>query len=93
MKILLIGSYLPDKKESMQRFTKVLEEGLTKLGHKIHLIRPEPFFGKIKPSATGTGKWLGYIDKFLIFPRKLKKSIKWADVIHNCDHVNSFYFS
>ena len=30
------------------------------------LIFPRPVFGRIKPSAQGVGKWLGYIDRFVI---------------------------
>jgi len=91
MKILLIGNYINDAQESMQRFAEVLKKGLIKEAHEVKLIRPEPFFGKIKPSYYGIGKWLGYIDKFLIFPWKLKKEKKWADIVHICDHSNSFY--
>src|SRR5258708_722987 len=91
MKILLIGNYIPDQQESMQRFANMLEVGLTQLGHEVRLIRPEPFFGKIRPSPEGFGKWLGYIDKFLLFPSRLRKAIAWADVVHICDHSDAFY--
>ncbi len=92
MKILLIGNYQPDQQESMQRFANMLQIGLIELGHKVRLIRPEPFFGKIKLSAGGLGKWLGYIDKFLIFPRReLRQAASWADVVHICDHSNAVY--
>jgi len=91
MKILLIGNYINDAQESMQRFAEVLKKGLIKEKQEVKLIRPETFFGKIKPSHYGVGKWLGYIDKFVIFPWKLKKEKKWADIVHICDHSNSFY--
>ena len=51
----------------------------------------EPFFGKIKPSASGLGKWLGYIDKFFLFPLDLRQAVEWADVVHICDHSNAVY--
>ena len=91
MKILLVGNYSKDKQESMQRFANTLVKGLKKQGHKVRLIRPEPFFGKLVNSNFGIGKWLGYIDKLLIFPIRLKEEIKWADVVHIIDHGNSFY--
>lgn len=91
MKILLVGNYLPDRQESMQRFAKMLQVGLVQLGHEVRLIQPQPFFGKIKRSASGLGKWLGYIDKFVLFPRQLRSSADWADIVHICDHSNAVY--
>ena len=37
------------------------------------------------------GKWLGYIDKFLLFPLQLRQATAWADIVHICDHSNAFY--
>ncbi|MFZ4666936.1 MAG: glycosyltransferase family 4 protein [Prochlorotrichaceae cyanobacterium] len=91
MKILLIANYQPDRQESMQRVAQLLESELKLAGHEVRVIRPEPWVGRIKPGATGLGKWLGYIDKFLIFPRPLRQAIVWADVVHICDHSNAFY--
>ena len=91
MKILLIGNYIHDLQLSMQLFAKTLETGLRQLGHEVLLIRPEPTLGRFKPSYKGIGKWLGYIDKFFIFPQRLRKAMSWADVVHICDHSNAFY--
>lgn len=91
MKILLIGNYLPDQQQSMQRFTNMLQVGLTQLNYEVRIIRPEIFFSKIKPSSNGLGKWLGYIDKFVLFPRQLRQAVLWADVVHICDHSNAVY--
>lgn len=91
MKILLISTYIPDRIQSMEKFTKVLEIGLKKFGHEVRTIRPEPITAKIKPTATGIGKWLGYIDKFIFFPKILQKSLSWADIVHICDHSSAPY--
>lgn len=91
MKILLVGNYEIDRQESMQRFAIMLANGLSQLGHEVRLIRPVPFFGKARPSARGLGKWLGYIDKFLLFPKQLQHAVDWADVVHICDHANAVY--
>lgn len=91
MRILLVGNYIHDLQASMQLFANTLEIGLKQLGHEVLLIGPEPFFGRLKPSYRGIGKWLGYIDKFFIFPKKFRKVISWADVVHICDHSNAFY--
>lgn len=91
MKILLIGNYENDQQQSMQRFAKMLEDGLMKMGHEVMLIKPPIVFGKIKKSAHGIGKWLGYIDKFFVFPWIIKQFYKNFDVVHICDHSNAFY--
>jgi glycosyltransferase involved in cell wall biosynthesis len=91
MKILLIGNYLPDRQQSMIRFAELLESGLSQLGHAVKVIRPQPGISRLKASATGAGKWLGYIDKFIVFPRSLPQAISQADVVHICDHSNAIY--
>lgn len=91
MKVLLIGNYQPDQQESMQRFANMLQDGLVKLGHQVRLLRPEPFFGRLSLSGNGLGKWLGYVDKFLLFPHQLSQAVSWADVVHICDHSNAMY--
>jgi glycosyltransferase involved in cell wall biosynthesis len=50
---------------------------------------------------VGVGKWLGYFDKFVIFPWVLRgkiaqlrrKSAGASPVVHICDHSNAFYQS
>ena len=43
------------------------------------------------PSATGLGKWLGYMDRFLLFRPLLKQAAEWAEVVHICDQANAVY--
>jgi glycosyltransferase involved in cell wall biosynthesis len=91
MKIVLVGNYANDEQQSMQRFTASLERGLKEAGHEVRILRPRSVVGQLSPSWRGIGKWLGYIDKFGIFPRDLKASLKWADVVHICDQASSIY--
>src|SRR5215469_8163739 len=91
MKILLLGNYSNDAQESMQRFADVLERGLIEAGHEVRLLRPRAFLGRLRPSGQGLGKWMGYVDKFGLFPHFLKSESKWAEVIHICDHSNAVY--
>lgn len=91
MRILLVAAYRNDKQESMQRFADVMARGLSEAGHTVRTIRAPAVFGRLMPSPTGLGKWLGYIDKFLVFPPLLKAAARKADVVHFCDHSNPFY--
>ena len=63
MKILLIGNYPYLKSQSMDRFASLLFNGLTSWGHDVRLLKPPPLIGRLRPSPTGLGKWLGYLDR------------------------------
>jgi glycosyltransferase involved in cell wall biosynthesis len=91
LRVLLVGNYLYDRQESMLRFADSLFEGLRAEGVAVRLIRPPAFFGRLKPAATGLGKWLGYLDKFLLFPFILRRQARCYDVVHLCDHSNAHY--
>jgi len=90
MKILLVGNYVPDKQESMLRFADVMKQELAQEGHEVKVIHPAEKLGRFSwPKVFG--KWIAYIDKFLLFPSELRRAAVWADVIHICDHSNSMY--
>ena len=86
MRVLLVGNYESDGQESMQRFAAFMVRGLTQAGHEARIVKPLALLGQIHRSGEGFGKWLGYLDKFGSFPFVLKSEIKWADVVHICDH-------
>ena len=97
-KVILIGNYLPDKQESMIRFAHLLSTGFIEQGIHVDIWWPTVFVGGIiKSTNTGTGKWLGYLDKYLIFPAVLKSRMKseklknTAVKFHICDHSNAPY--
>ena len=91
MKVLLVGNYAPDKQESMQRFSAMLETELRALGHQVRTVRPLPRLNRRGAGAAGVAKWLGYADKFLLFPARLKRAARRADIVHICDHSNAPY--
>jgi glycosyltransferase involved in cell wall biosynthesis len=91
MRILLVGNYPLDRQQSMLRFADSLHAGLRAQGVEAELIRPEPTLGKLCPGSRGLGKWLGYVDKLLLFPRILKRRAAEFDLVHICDHSNAFY--
>lgn len=91
MKILLLGNYQPDAIQSMEQFAFMLEIYLTQFGHQVRLIRPQTSLSNLVRSPEGLGKWLGYIDKLILFPPKLDRALSWADIVHICDHGNAIY--
>ena len=91
MRILLIANFQPDEQESMARFCELIRRGLGDCGEKVAVLRPEPVFVRLL-RGSGTGrKWLGYLDKYLLFPFALWSAVKSYDVIHICDHSNAVY--
>lgn len=100
MRIILIGNYNKDKQQSMNLFAKMLSSGYNKLNIQTEIWLPEAFFAKWTNSTNkGIGKWLGYADKYIVFPIKLKfkllnKKYNSKDVrFHICDHSNSIYIN
>ena len=100
MRIVLIGNYLPDGQESMQRFATMLENGFRSAGTESEIWWPNVFFGCIaKDTGSGLGKWLGYLDKWIVFPLLLRfrifgKNAQLAETyFHICDHSNSPYLN
>jgi glycosyltransferase involved in cell wall biosynthesis len=91
MKILLVGNYVPDAQESMQRFAELLERELKARGHEVRLLRPTCKLNKRGAPPSGAAKWVGYLDKFVLFPRELRAAVGDADVVHVCDHSNATY--
>ncbi len=79
----------------MLRFEQMVASGLTAKGHRVSTISPKPFFSRPTRSYRYSGwrKYLGYIDKFILFPFTLRRKVKslCPDVIHIIDHANSVY--
>ena len=91
MKVLLVGNYPFDGSTSMHIWSQALLRELSQLHVDVEVISPRPRFGKMKPSVHGVGKWLGYIDRFVIFPRALRSAAAQADIVHLCDHGAAMY--
>jgi glycosyltransferase involved in cell wall biosynthesis len=90
--VLLIGNYPLDRQQSMQRFALMMLDGLTAAGIPAELIQPQPFFGRFQFAGRFVAKWLAYIDKFVLFPRRLRSRLKAAPaLVHICDHSNAMY--
>lgn len=90
LRILLVGNYKNDRQWSMLRFAQMLADGLSPV-HTVRLIQPETFFGGAPIGEGLLRKWLGYFDKYILFPVALVRQSRWADVVHICDQGNAPY--
>lgn len=78
----------------MQRYAEMLLQGLRERGVEVHFIRPTLGLGRLKPASHGVGKWLGYFDKFILFPGALRRRMRElgpGTVAHICDQGNAMY--
>src|SRR5262249_8836108 len=87
-----IGNYPLDRQQSMQRFGTMMLHGLNDAGVAAKLIAPWPCLGKFSAAGNFVTKWLGYIDKFVLFPRQLRSALRERPaIVHICDHSNAMY--
>lgn len=98
-KFILLANYVPDRQESMQRYALSLRNGLAAQQVEAEIWHPPVFFGTFitNPNA-GIGKWLAYLDKYMLFPvllwLRIRFNRKYAEekvFFHVCDHSNSPY--
>lgn len=98
IQVILVGNYSKDNQESMNRFVNMIANGLNK--HKIdyEIWTPILLFGYFfKSTNVGVGKWVAYIDKFIITPayfrvKVLINKIQNTNIVyHICDHSNAVY--
>jgi glycosyltransferase involved in cell wall biosynthesis len=91
MRILLIGNYAPDAQHSMLRFCDMLAVQLRTTGHEVQFVHPPVQLARGMNTHRGLGKWLAYIDKYILFVPLLRALARQADVVHICDHAYSLY--
>jgi hypothetical protein len=95
-RIVLVGNYPPDKQESMSRFAELVRSTIIDLGFEVATIQPADRIGRLRRALPCCEKWLGYVDKYLIFPFELRRHARrlpgdQKHVYHIIDHSNSVY--
>lgn len=95
--ILLITNYREDSQYSMLRFGELLLSKTSESNSfQIEEFFAKDVFGKLCKSRKFF-KWAAYLDKYILFPKKLSsflsKNQKRFGLVHVIDHSNSVYFS
>src|SRR5271156_849535 len=96
--IVLLGTYAPDRQESMVRFHDLMQKQLVADGYTVESIAPQAHFGPLA-TKSGMAKLLGNLDKYAIFPLGLlgqsshirEKYLGRKIVVQVCDQVNAVY--
>jgi glycosyltransferase involved in cell wall biosynthesis len=91
MRVLLVGNYGPDRQQSMRRYAALLRDLLGSQDVRMQILTPLHVFGRIPFTPAALRKWLGYIDKYLLFPPLLRLRASSFDLVHICDHSNAVY--
>jgi glycosyltransferase involved in cell wall biosynthesis len=94
-KVMVITNYRPDQQGSMLRFGHLLTSN--KREHpsiELEEVFPLPIFTKICINKK-LRKWAAYLDKYLLFPKRLKRELTNREdplhLIHIIDHSNAIY--
>ncbi|MES2454141.1 MAG: glycosyltransferase [Bacteroidota bacterium] len=64
--------------KSMQRYSQMISEGMTRRGHQVEVWSPRPFF-YLLPVPAVLKKWLGYIDQYAVFPIQVRMQLLDVD--------------
>ena len=93
--VLLITNLKEDGQHSMIRFGDLLNSEHQKNPRvEIQECYPQAFFSKISPGKRWK-KWAAYLDKYLLFPKRIKNKLlslsKTIDLVHIIDHSNAVY--
>ena len=96
LQVLLLSNYRKDQQRSMLRFGELLTTGFATEEITCEEIFPKPCFFPLAPTAS-MKKWGGYLDKYLLFPKRLKKALRARknrpDLFHVIDHSNAVYLN
>lgn len=79
MRVLFVGSHRADKQYSIVGFEQALQIGLSGRCN-FEVIRPGS--GQIDEKGS---KWGRYIEKYIVFPRRLRQFASKADIVHFCE--------
>jgi glycosyltransferase involved in cell wall biosynthesis len=95
-KVVFVANYLPDKQESMLRLSELFRAVLEEVGLETETIRSVDRIGKLRRFFPRLEKWLGYVDKYLVFPWELwlhafRTRRERGLVYHITDHSNAVY--
>lgn len=92
--VLVVANYLPDRQYSMLNHALLVKSLLDKASVPSVIVRPQDRAGKLRNLFPSLEKWLGYIDKYILFPLELlflRLTSGRSGVFHIIDHSNAMY--
>lgn len=90
-RVMIVANYRLDNLQSMERYAQLLER-VYKPVAQVRLVRPPVLVGHLLRRPAVLSKYLGYIDKFILFFVWLFVASRLdCDYVHIADHGNSLY--
>ena len=88
-RVTILGSHATDG-VSMRRFTELLERAYQDSGADVTVRRPPAALSnRFRHGAAR--KWVGYVEKFLIFPITARSTVRKSELVHVSDHSNAHW--
>ncbi len=98
MHLLLVSNYPLDGQWSMKIYADLVEEVAEQAGWRVTRIAPIERVAAGRNTGSGLGKWLGYVDKYILAPRSFRRTLRelrirgdLPDLVHITDHSNAIY--
>ena len=89
-RVLVVANITADHQESMIRYSNIIASIYAQFAF-VRRVEPPFFFGSVFGFSLVLRKYLGYIDKLVLFPIRLKSIASSYDFIHVADHGNAYY--
>jgi len=93
--VVLICNFPYDRQESILRYGEMLYRALEEFGMSVSIVQPQAaILSRMSGVPASIAKWIGYIDKFILFPQTLKKlegQFSERVIYHIVDHGNAPY--
>ncbi|MDT0211477.1 glycosyltransferase [Curtobacterium sp. BRD11] len=74
----------------MHRYTHLLARSYEAIGYQVEILKPPSLFSRRAPHRLQ--KWIGYVEKYLLFPFRLRRLNRNA-LIHVADHSDAPYLT
>ncbi len=73
---------------SMKRYSKMLVDVWNEIGFQVVTCSPQPIFSRL-PFPRWMQTWFTSVEKHVLFPLKLRRSIQAFDYVHFADHADA----
>ena len=89
MKVLILG-YHPTAGQSMMRYSQLLVDAYSELGHDVKILTPTGLISRTIPILF-VRKYFVYVEKLLIFPLSLITKLGQFEITHIADHSDGIW--